>query len=309
MELVFIGTGAASPSLRRGFPALVLLFDNQEDCFLFDCGEGTLHRLLQENIRLSRIRHIFLSHLHGDHFFGVLALLSARNLQTDKPLDLYGPEGIRSFVEEAVRVCGMKLRFPLKIFEYSPGIIFEDATVTLETKPLHHRVLSYGFAICEKDYPGALQIHKLQARNVSFGPHFRELKKGQDVCLSDGTLLKAKDFLSEARKGRKVCILGDTAFCDNSILLAQDADVLVHEATFRVSEEELAKKYLHSTSKDAARVAVSARVKQLFLTHISTRYDKEEQEFEEEAQEVFPATTVASDGDRYRVNKPLGVCC
>jgi ribonuclease Z len=188
------------------------------------------------------------------------------------------------------------LKYPLKIVEIAEGVIFEDEQFIVEARLLEHGIPSYGYRIVEKDRPGTLLADKLVEAGVQPGPIFRKIKGGETVTLEDGTVIVPSDFLGPAQKGRIVTILGDTRYCENAISLAWDADLLIHEATFSKGEEKLAFDYFHSTTHQAAEVANLAGSKQLCLTHISSRYDRQAwQELVTEAREVFANTDIAED--------------
>lgn len=298
MELVFLGTGAGVPTKKRNVSAIALSLLNEKGAvWLFDCGEGTQQQWLQTPLKLSRLEKIFITHLHGDHLFGLPGLLSSRSFQEgEKPLDLYGPPGIRHYIETVFHLAQTKLRYPLNIYEFSDGqTIVDEKEWRITVFRLKHVVPSFGFRIVEKDRPGALNVAKLKARNIPPGPIYREIKEGKKVRLPSGELIHGRDFLGSPKRGRKIAILGDTAPTPKATVLASGVDVLVHEATFRADVRCKAHRYFHSTTADAARVAKEADCGMLLLTHISPRYDGEEEDFLKEARAFFPNTHLAED--------------
>ncbi|WJP99408.1 ribonuclease Z [Geobacillus stearothermophilus] len=298
MELLFLGTGAGVPAKERNVSSVALqLLGERGATWLFDCGEATQHQILHTAIRPRRIEHIFITHLHGDHLFGLPGLLGSRSFQSgETPLTVFGPKGIRAFVETALSVSGTRLRYELNIAEIEEGVIFDDERFQVIAKRLDHGMPSYGFRVVEKDLPGPLLVDRLQALGVRPGPIYQEIKQGKTVVLDDGTVIDGREFVGPPQKGRIVAVLGDTRFCEAAIELARDADVVVHEATFAAAEQRLAHDYFHSTTTDAAEVARRAGAKRLILTHISSRYQGEAAlRLVAEARKVFPNTDLAAD--------------
>lgn len=298
LELLFLGTGAGMPAKLRNVTAIALkLLEERGSVWLFDCGEATQHQILHTSLKPRRVEKIFITHLHGDHIYGLPGFLSSRSFQGgESEVTIYGPKGTKEFVETALSVSQTYLKYPLSFMEVSNGIVFEDEQFMVEAKLLQHGIPSYGYRIVEKDRPGILLVDKLKERGIQPGPLYKKIKDGQQVQLEDGTIIDGKQFTGADIKGRIVTILGDTRFCEASKELADGADILVHEATFSQGEEGLAHEYYHSTTVGAAALAAEANVKQLCLTHISSRYERKEWEsLEREAQKVFPATVIAED--------------
>ncbi|MBO9610162.1 MAG: ribonuclease Z [Paenibacillaceae bacterium] len=300
MELTFLGTGAGMPSARRNVSSIVL--DLQAECgssWMFDCGEGTQHQLLKSNVKPGRIDRLLVTHLHGDHLFGIPGFLSSRShLGGDTPLTLYGPAGVETFVRTALGVSDSHLGYELRIVELSQeGVVFENDRFVVEALRLAHRIESFGYRIVERDTPGALQAERLRAEfGPLSGPLMGKLKRGEAIVLADGTEVNGALYVDPPRKGRVVAVLGDTSPCPNAALLANGADLLVHEATFLAELRDNALRFGHSTSVDAARTALSAGAKQLLLTHISSRYAEEgEAAMLAEARTLFAETHLAKD--------------
>lgn len=301
MEIEFLGTGAGVPAKHRNVTGIALkLLDERNAVWLFDCGEGTQMQILRSTIRPRKIEKIFITHLHGDHIFGLPGLISSRSFQGGtEALEIYGPKGVRDFVQMALRVSQTRLSYPLKFHEITEGgVIFEDKQFKVVCEKLDHGITSFGYRVEEADHEGELQADKLIAAGVKPGPLFGCLKKGESVTLPDGRVINGLDFVGEKRQGRVVTILGDTRFSGASVRLAEHADILVHESTFNKNEAKMAKAYYHSTTEQAARVAGQAGVRQLLLTHISARYlAKDAAELEKEAQAVFHNSRVVKDFD------------
>lgn len=298
VDLFFLGTGAGIPAKLRNVTSIALkLLEERGGIWMFDAGEATQHQILHTSIKPRRIEKIFITHLHGDHIYGLPGLLSSRSFQGGESMvTVYGPKGIKEYILGSLSVSQTYLKYPLEIIEIEEGIIFEDEQFTVETRLLEHGIPSYGYRIVEKDRPGTLLADKLIESGVKPGPIFKKIKNGETVTLEDGTTIVPADFLGPLQKGRIVTILGDTRYCESAIYLAEKADLLVHEATFSKGEEKLAFDYFHSTTHQAAEVAKLADCKQLCLTHISSRYDRNAwRELVEEAKEVFPNTDIAED--------------
>nr|MBC9704561.1 ribonuclease Z [Enterococcus sp.] len=243
-------------------------------------------------------------HLHGDHIFGLPGLLSSRSFQGgDTPLEIYGPKGIETFIKTSLAVSQTRLGYALKFIELTEDQpIFEDQQFSVYTKKLDHGIDSFGYRVVEHDHKGELQVDKLKELAIPAGPIYGKLKKGETVTLDDGRTIDGKAFVGPDKKGRIVTILGDTRKTGNSVLLAQDSDVLVHESTFNKNEEKMARNYYHSTTHQAAEIAKEAKTNKLLLTHISARYlGKAALELENEAKEIFPNTLIMKDFETIEV--------
>ncbi|CAM8676435.1 ribonuclease Z [Leclercia sp. M-A074-M] len=278
MELFFLGTSAGVPTRTRNVTSILLDLQHptRGGLWMFDCGEGTQHQLLRTAAHPGKLDKIFITHLHGDHLFGMPGLLCSRSMAGNiQPLTIYGPHGIREFVETSLRISGSWTDYPLEIIEIKPGVVFKDDAYTVTAAALNHPVECYGFRIEERDKPGALDGAALIAAGVPFGPLFQQLKRGESVTLEDGRTINGAAYLSPPRPGKKLALFGDTAPCENALALAQGVDLLVHEATLEVAMEEKANSRGHSSTHQAARLARDAQVKKLIVTHVSSRYDAE----------------------------------
>lgn len=300
MDIYFLGTGAGVPAKTRNVSSIALqLLEERRSVWLFDCGEATQHQILHTSIKPRKIENIFITHLHGDHIFGLPGLLGSRSFQGgESPLTIYGPPGIKEFIETSLRLSSTHLKYDLHIKELKEdGIIFNDDTFQVVAKRLEHGILSFGYRIIEKDLPGTLLVEKLKQLQIPPGPIYKQLKEGKMVTLDNGKTLKGEDFLGPKKKGRIITIIGDTRFCQASMELAANADLLIHESTFAKDEEDLAYEYYHSTTSQAAQVAKKANAKKLLLTHISSRYqgESDEQKLLTEARKIFKETYLAKD--------------
>lgn len=312
MQLYFLGTGAGVPSKPRNVTAIALdLLQEQGSWWLFDCGEGTQHQVLRAPLKLNRIERIFITHLHGDHIFGLPGVLSSRSFQGGtSDLTVYGPPGIQAYIETCLHISTTHLPYTIQVVEIDEdhleaGCLAEDARFEVYVHKLDHGVPSYGYRIVEKPQPGALRPDAVAAFGIPPGPAYRELKSGRVVVAPDGRTVLPEEVTDPPAPGRVVTILGDTRPCEAAVKLAQDADVLVHEATFGEDKAQLAENYFHSTTVDAARCAVTAHAKRLILTHWSSRYaDEELEDLAAEAGRLFPAVEIARDFTAFPVPQP-----
>lgn len=302
MIVTFLGTGSGAPTTRRNVSGIGLRFLQAGKWWLFDCGEGTQHQLLRSPMKISQLDKIFISHLHGDHLYGLIGLLASRSLRNGEaaPLELYGPPGLDRYFRAVMDTSPVHLQYPLELKIVRDGVVYEDEEVIVTCRLAKHRVPSFAYAILEKDKPGAFQVERAKEAGVPFGPLYGALKRGEEVTLADGTILAGKDFVGEPQPGRKIVFSGDTEPCTAVRELAEGADLLVHEATYAQRDKELAVRSGHSTAQEAAELARQASVNQLCLTHFSPRYEDEEGDFTmedllAEAQVIHPSTLLAAD--------------
>lgn len=298
MDLYFLGTGAGVPSKKRNVSSIALqLLQERGSTWLFDCGESTQHQILHTNIRPRRIEKIFITHMHGDHIFGLPGLLGSRSFQGGTtPLTVYGPKGIQAYLETSLSVSGTKLAYDLQIIEVEEGTIYEDDQFSVSCFSLEHGMPSFGYCIKEHDKPGELLVNRLQEKGIKPGPIYQKIKENPTFTLENGETINREDFVGEPKPGRKVCILGDTRYLEHLKSSVKEADVLVHEATFASDEEENAYNFYHSTTQQAAKLAKDAKVKKLILTHISSRYQNDAiDQLQHEAQEIFSNSEIAYD--------------
>ncbi|QHT61674.1 ribonuclease Z [Paenibacillus lycopersici] len=278
MQLIFLGTSAGRPTRSRNVTSIALSLPEPHCGFwLFDAGEGTQHRMLGSKLKLNKLERIFVTHLHGDHIYGLPGLLSSRSyFEGAGPLTIYGPPGIRSYLEQTFELTGVHLGYELHIVEIAEGEVAADERYLVEAAALEHRLPCFGYRITERPQSGQLNLKRLAELGVPAGPLFGKLKRGEDVTLECGTTISAADVVGQPHPGRVVTILGDTRPCENAVKLACSADLLVHEATFAGGLEEKAAAYGHSTFTQAAEIAKAANAKRLVVTHFSSRYDDEE---------------------------------
>ncbi|MCM3761280.1 ribonuclease Z [Alkalihalobacillus oceani] len=298
MEFHFLGTGAGLPSKQRNVSGLAVRFLQRKSAqWLFDCGEATQHQLLDSPITLTKIDKIFISHLHGDHIFGLPGLLCSRSAQgATTPLTIFGPYGVQAFVETALSVSSSYLSFDVEYVIVQEGTIFADEMMSVEALEIDHVIPSYAFRLTEADRPGTLQVERLQEIGIAPGPVYQKIQRGEVVKLPNGAIVNGRDYLGPAKKGRTVIVAGDTRLSEKMKTFADAANLLIHEGTFRADKQEHAQRFGHSTITEAASLAREADVEHLIITHISSRYAEEEKELELEAKSIFPAARIAYDG-------------
>jgi ribonuclease Z len=290
------------PSKQRNTSALALkLLEERGSFWLFDCGEATQHRMLHTTLKPRKLEKIFITHLHGDHIFGLPGLLGSRGfLGGSDRLDLYGPKGLREWIEVTLRISRTHLNYELAVHEVDEGTVFEDESFFVQALSLDHVVPCYGYRVEQKPLPGKLLIERAKEAGVPKGPLLRELKEGRDITLADGTLVRSREVTGPPQPGFTVAILGDTRFTANAVELARNADIVIHEATFDRESAHLAGPYGHSTILDAARTAREAGARSLIANHISARFLPEDAEhLAAEAADVFPHVEIAEDFAEY----------
>ena len=296
MKLTILGCYAATPRTFSNPTSQVLEIRNR--MFLIDCAEGTQVQLRKNKIKFSKISHIFISHLHGDHFYGLVGLVSSfmlLNRTTD--LHIYGPKGIKEVILLQLRLSNSWTSYGLFFHELESAqseVVYEDEKVSVTTIPLRHRVYTNGFLFKEKNGEKKLNAEAMKKYQVEVC-YFQNIKNGKDLTLDDGTVIPNDALTFEPVAPKSYAFCSDTVYDESVADGIQDVDLLYHESTFLESEAELARRTMHSTAKEAASIALKANAKQLLLGHYSTRYDGISQ-FKEEAETIFPNVLLADDG-------------
>ena len=306
MEITFLGTSSGVPTRSRNVSSVALRLPQRAEVWLFDCGEGTQHQLQKSDLKSSQIRRIFVTHMHGDHTFGLMGLIASCGLAgTGQPIDIYGPKELKGYLEAAAKYSYMNLGSRLKIHTIKPGLLYEDENFSVSCQLLKHRIPAHGYRIVEKDRPGMFNLDKAKSMGIPPGPIYGKLKQGEIVTLEDGRQINGKDLCGQPEVGRKVVYCTDTVFCDAAVELSRDADVLIHEATFAHGDADMAFEKMHSTTTMAAQVALLAGVKQLIMTHFSPRYAPgnpiQLNDLKKEARAIFSNTKLAYDFYTYEV--------
>jgi ribonuclease Z len=286
------------PSRKRNVTSVALnLLPERGTFWLFDAGEGTQHQMLSSPLKPGRLEFVFVTHLHGDHLYGLPGMLSSRSYQGgESPLTVFGPPGIKRYLDMTLELSDTHLIYDIQVREIEEGVVFEDDQFTVTALRLEHRIESFGYRIAERDTPGALDSARLSRDGVPPGPVYARLKRGETVTLPDGRVINGADYVSAPAKGRTVAVFGDTRPCPGELELARGCDVVVHEATFKHDRLDKAVAYYHSTAAQAAELALKAGAGSLILTHLSSRYqDEQVHELLEEARAIFPNSHVAED--------------
>ncbi|MCK8520317.1 ribonuclease Z [Aquimarina sp. D1M17] len=296
MKLTILGCYSATPRTFTNPTSQVLEINNH--VFLVDCGEGTQVELRRNKIKFSRIKHIFISHLHGDHFFGLIGLVSTFRLLTrETPLHIHGPKGLKEIITLQLKLSNSWTNFPLHFHELtgtSSEVVFEDENVIVQTIPLQHRVYCNGFLFKEKPGDRKLLMSKVLNYDIDQA-YYRAIKKGKDVVLDSGKVIPNKELTDDPRPIKSYAYCSDTKYHEDKIEIIKNATVLYHESTFLESHSHLCEHTGHSSAIQAATIAKKSNVQTLILGHYSTRYENIEL-FRDEAKTVFENVEIADDG-------------
>ena len=296
MKVNILGCYAATPRSFTNPTSQVLEIKN--NLFLIDCGEGTQVQLRRNKIKFSKIKHIFISHLHGDHFYGLVGLVSTfRLLNRETELHIYGPKGIKEIITLQLKLANSWTNFPLIFHELTSKaseLIYENEKLSVSTIPLKHRIYTNGFLFKEKEGERKLLIDKAEEYNIHYSL-FNSLKAGKDVTSEDGKLISNEMVTADPPPPKSYAYCSDTVFDPDLVPLLKKATTLYHESTFLEAQQELAFPTKHSTAKQAATIAKMAEVKLLILGHYSTRYT-DITKFRDEASEIFDQVILADDG-------------
>jgi len=291
MDVVFIGTSSAMPAFNRWLPSILLRVE--DDYLLMDCGEGTQYRVIKAGLKVNKLAAVFITHLHGDHFFGLPGLLETLGLLgREKPLRIYGPKGLEEFVRSSMRV--EKLEYALQICEASPGALMAGGSYRVSAIPAAHGVEAYSYKVECNVMPGKFYEEKARELGIPPSPARKRLLAGKPVRLPDGREIQPHEVVGPPRPGLSLVYSGDTLPNAGLAECSKNVDVLIHEATFTEEHSDEAKISGHSTAKEAARIAKIAGAKMLVLFHYSGRYRSEEP-FLAEARQVFRRTYASCD--------------
>lgn len=297
MKLTILGCYAATPRTITNPTSQVLEIKNQ--MFLIDCGEGSQVQLRKHKIKFSRISRIFISHLHGDHFYGLIGLISTFNLlNRENDLHIYGPKGIKEIILLQLKLSNSYTRYNLYFHELEDKesvLIYEDDNVTVHTIPLKHRVYTNGFLFKEKNTQRTLNIEAVEEYEIE-KCYYAKIKNGGNIVLEDGRVIENDKLTFEPIKEKSYAFCSDTLYNEEILPLINEVDVLYHETTFLEADVQYAVKTMHSTAKEAAIIAKKANVGTLIMGHYSTRYG-DISLFKKEGETIFKSILLADDGE------------
>lgn len=304
LKVIFLGTGGSIPTPQRGLSAIAIR--RKSELLLFDCGEGTQRQMIQAGVGFHRKTKIFLTHMHGDHILGLPGLLQTMSLlDRKKNLEIYGPQGIKAFVEAIRQTVRFTLVFPVEVSEVDAGLICEEREYEVYATPSNHMTPGFAYALTEKPRPGRFHPEKAEVLGVPEGRLWSKLQDGSSVTSPEGNIVRPEMVLGSPRPGRKIVYTGDTMPFENLVGLAENADLLIHEATFDDELVVRAGEDGHSTPSQAAKIAKEAGVKRLVLTHISARY-RDAHVLLKQARKIFSNTDLAEDF--LKIELPLSEC-
>jgi ribonuclease Z len=296
LKLTILGCYAATPRTFTNPTSQVLEIKNK--LFLIDCAEGTQVELRRNKIRFSKINEIFISHLHGDHFYGLVGLISSFMLLGRKTdLHIYGPKGIKEVILLQLKLSNSYTSYGLYFHELESEkseLIYEDKNVTVTTIPLKHRVYTNGFLFQEKPADRKLNVEAIEKYKID-KVYFQKIKSGKNIILDNGKEIENELLTFDPPQPKSYAFCSDTGYNEDMIPIIKNATVLYHESTFLESEAHMAPKTMHSTAKEAATIAKKATVETLILGHYSTRYSSIEP-FKTEAESIFENVQLADDG-------------
>jgi ribonuclease Z len=299
LAVTILGNNSAVPAFNRHPTSQVITMDG--NLLLVDCGEGTQIQMINYKIRRAKISHIFISHLHGDHYFGLVGLINSFSLLGhQQELHVFAPHPLQEIIELQLTVAHTTLCYPLHFHTISgEGILVDNEKFTVKCFPTNHRIECYGFSFHEKKKARKLNVEKANQLNIPV-QFFDRLKHGEDYTLPDGTVIKHESVTEEPSPGKTYAFCADTKYDETIIPHIAHADMIYHETTYLDALQDRAADRFHTTSKQAALIAKKANVKKLLIGHFSSKYDTLE-EFEQEAREVFPDTELALEGVSYKV--------
>ncbi len=300
-SVIILGNGSAMPTANQNVSAQLVKHNGKR--FLIDCGEGTQIQMLKYRTGFKNLNHIFISHLHGDHFLGLAGLLSTFHLlQRKEPLHIYAPPEIEKYINVSLQVANTTLQFPLVFHNTFDDnrLLYDDGELQVSTIPLKHGVPVRGFLFAEKEGKRKISKEFVSEYNPSFDK-IRDIKNGADYITGTGQILKNSEITTSGKEGRRYAFCSDTAYFEDIIPVIKGVDLLYHEATFDEKTKIEALAHVHSTAKEAAAIAKAAEVKRLLLGHFSARLDGDFSDMEKEAKSVFENTIISQQGETYEV--------
>ncbi|MBM3415859.1 MAG: ribonuclease Z [Bacteroidetes bacterium] len=297
--VTILGNNSAVPAFDRHPTCQVVTYDGVN--YLVDCGEGTQIQLINYKVRRSRISHIFISHLHGDHYFGLAGLINTLSLLGHQQvLHVFAPAPLREIIELQLKIADTMLCYPLHIHHITgPATLLDTEKLTVKCFPTNHRIECFGFSFVEKKPSRRLNPEKAKEYEIPI-TFYERLKDGEDYIRKDGSIVKNEWVTGPADPGKRYAFCADTKYDESLIPHIEGFDMIYHETTYLDNMRDKAMSRFHSTSKQAAELAKKAGVKKLLIGHFSSKYDTLE-EFEQEARDVFPNTELALEGVAYNV--------
>lgn len=303
LVLTILGCHSATPRVNAHPTSQYLEINSRH--FLIDCGEGTQRQMRKYKVGFSKINQIFISHLHGDHVFGLVGLISTFGiLNREKPLQIFGPKGIKELITTQLNISQSHVKYDLNFTELNSKkseLIFEDDKVEVHTIPLKHRIYTNGFHFKEKLRPRKLNLEAIKMFEEIEVCDYNNLKAGRDFTLNSGDIVKNEQLTFDPPKPKSYAYCSDTSYKPNIVDLIFESDLMYHESTFLSDREDLADKTGHSTAKQAAQIAESGKVGQLILGHYSSRYS-DISLFKKEAQKVFKNVILAEAGKKISID-------
>jgi ribonuclease Z len=294
LRVVFLGTGGSIPTLKRSLPSILLQVRNEQ--IMFDCGEGAQRQIIRAKTGFHKKMKIFITHMHGDHLLGLPGLMQTMALlDRERKLQIYGPAGIRRFLEGIKATVQFVLTYPVEINEIEKAdVVCDEKEYVVQAAWANHVIPNLAYAFVEKSRPGRFYPEKAEALGIPKGPMWSKLHQGQRVKLQNDRIVEPEEVVGPSRQGRKIAYTGDTRPFKSLAKLAADADLMIHDATLDDELAERAEEDGHSTPTQAAKDAKKAKAKKLILTHISARY-ADPNPLLEQAQRIFKKTIVAED--------------
>ena len=293
LRIIFLGTGGSWPTVKRNVSSIAV--KRGSEIILFDCGEGTQRQFQQSNLSYMQISKIFITHFHGDHFLGIPGLIQTMQLNDrDKPLHIYGPKGMVELTNQLLTLGYFRPSYRVIAHEVTDGEEIKFDGYSISALKVSHNIPALAYSVKEYQRAGKFNKSKALKMGIPEGPLFSKLQKGQTIVLPNGEKVTPDLILGPSRKGRKIVISGDTKPSNQIIGFSEDADVLIHEATFDSRLQDIAREYGHTTAAQAAEIAKEAGVEKLFLVHISPRY-LDYHVLEDEARSVFPHSYAPKD--------------
>lgn len=295
LSVRFLGTSASRPTVERNVTSIAVI--REGETLLFDCGEGTQRQMMRYGISFA-LADIFFTHMHADHMLGIIGLFRTLSLQgRTEPMRLWGPRGSAALLRQAIALGTDKQPFPFEINEVTADTPIARKGYSIIPYDADHKdKIALGYAVVEEIRLGRFNPDKAKEIGIPEGPAWGRIHKGESVTLDDGRVIEPSELVGPSRAGRRIVFTGDSRPSQATIEIANNADALIHEATFADEEQPRALETGHATAREAAEVAAKAQVKRLVLTHLSARYSVNTSDLLQQAREVFPETVVARDG-------------